>query len=152
MTSSLHIVKLHSDAKVPTIGTDYSAGYDLYSLLSGEILSGEKALVRTGICIRLPTLPYPYKVYGSIRSRSGLSVKSNIEVGAGVIDYDYKGEIQVVLRNHGKETFYYNQHDRIAQMVLEVHITPFIVESTCLPELETDRDGGFGSTGGFNCL
>ncbi len=147
--NTLHVCKLHPDAKIPTIGTDYSAGYDLYSLTDGIIPPGEKRLVKTGISIRLPTLQTPFRVYGSIRSRSGLSVKKDIEVGAGVIDQDFTGtdEIGVILRNNGTEEFQYNKHDRIAQMVLEVHITPPIVEVSSISRLDSNRQGGFGSTG-----
>jgi dUTP pyrophosphatase len=144
----LLIKKLSPDAKLPSRATNYSAGYDLYALEAGSVMPGAKALVKTGIAIRMPKLPYPFKVYGSIRSRSGLSVKAELETGAGVIDYDYNNAVGVVLRNFGGSEFVYEKHARIAQLVLEVHITPDVVEVEDLPEVENnDRVGGFGSTG-----
>jgi dUTP pyrophosphatase len=145
---NLLVKKLHPDAKIPTKGTNYAAGYDIYSLENGVILPGEKNVVSTGISIRLPKIEEPYHIYGSIRSRSGLSVKSNLETGAGVIDLDYCGEIKIVLRNFGKEPFNYDKHTRIAQLILEVHYISDIKEAMEFPELENhDRKGGFGSTG-----
>lgn len=145
---SLQVKKLHDNAILPTRATTYDAGYDLYALEDGEISCNDKAIVQTGIAIRIPQLPEPFKVYGSIRSRSGLSAKWNLEVGAGVIDLAYDQEIRVILYNHTYKTFKYRAGDRIAQLILEVHVTPGVVEVAELPVLENnDRIGGFGSTG-----
>jgi dUTP pyrophosphatase len=146
---NLLVKKLHPDAKLPTRGTSDAAGYDLYAMGSGVIAPGQKALVKTGIAVRMPNecVFQHLKVYGSIRSRSGLSVKNEIEVGAGVIDLDYCQEVGVVLRNHGDKPFEYAHHSRIAQLVLEVHVTPDVKEVEELPDRDNDRVGGFGSTG-----
>jgi len=147
-TKNLLIKKLHPDAKLPTRGSNYAAGYDLYSLESNLILAGREGVVKTGISIRMPTLDYPFKVYASIRSRSGLSVKHSIECGAGVIDYDCEGELCVVLRNHGSSHYFVEKHARIAQMVLEVHYIADVEEVDHFPTIEHhNRSGGFGSTG-----
>lgn len=144
----LQVRKLHKDAKIPVKSTNYAAGYDLYSLESAEILPHCKTIMKTGISIRIPALPNPFKVYGSIRSRSGLSAKYNIEVGAGVIDFDYEQEIKVILYNHSNNPIRFEKHTRIAQLVLEVHITPEIEEVSNFKNIENNnRDGGFGSTG-----
>src|SRR5688572_13688689 len=118
----LLVKKTHPDAIIPTRSTNNSAAYDLYSIDEGWILARDKVIVGTGIAVSFPKLPEPYKVYGSIRSRSGLSAECGIEVGAGVIDEDYRSEIGVILYNHNNEaSVFYNQGDRIAQLVLEVH-------------------------------
>lgn len=117
---TLRVIKQDDDAKIPTRSYNDAVGYDLYSLEGGVISAGSKQVIRTGISLCFPQL-VPFRVYGSIRSRSGLSVHHNLEVGAGVIDPDYKGEICVVLRNHGKEDYVFTKHTKIAQIVLEVY-------------------------------
>lgn len=85
---------------------------------------------------------------GRVAPRSGLAAKHSISTGAGVIDYDYRGEVKAILFNHSDADFTINAGDRIAQLVLERIVTPDVVE---VAELEgTERGaGGFGSTGGF---
>jgi dUTP pyrophosphatase len=154
---TLKVIKLSPEAKLPTRATEYDAGYDLYALNEGEIAPNTHSIIPLGIAIRLPVLPYPYKIYGSIRSRSGLSAKNNIEVGAGVIDYSYTKEVCVILHNHnlynnlhiyGDKIFKYKKHDRIAQLILEVHVTPDVEEVKEFDVLKNNsRNGGFGSTG-----
>jgi dUTP pyrophosphatase len=144
----LYIKKTHPDAKIPMRSTNYAAAYDLYALFPGFIAPRSKQTIRTGISMKIPQLPYPCRTYGSIRSRSGLSNNFGLEVGAGVIDEDFNKEISVILHNHGDEMFAYKKHDRIAQLVLELFITPLVEEVLELPELENNnRKGGFGSTG-----
>ena len=138
---SLGIKKLTYDSIVPTRGSDGSEGYDLYSNMDCVIRASERGLVSTGITIVLPS-----GVYGRIAPRSGLAVKHGIQVGAGVIDPDYTGEVKVVLFNHGDKDFEVKKGDRIAQLVLEKCETPPIVEINIVED--TDRgSGGFGSTG-----
>jgi len=140
--------KSHPDAVIPTRATEYDAGYDLYALEEGVIIPNNKSIIKTGISIRMPVLPKPFKVYGSIRSRSGLSAKHNLEVGAGVIDRGYIKDLGVILYNHSFKTYYYKKGDRIAQLILEVHIAPDIYEVKEFDVLSNnDRNGGFGSTG-----
>ena len=138
---SLGVKKLSYDSIIPTRGSDSAVGYDLYSNMDCLIRSSERGLVSTGITIVLPS-----GVYGRIAPRSGLAVKHGIQVGAGVIDPDYTGEVKVVLFNHGEKDFEIKKGDRIAQLILEKCETPPIEEINIVEE--TDRGSeGFGSTG-----
>lgn len=138
---SLGIKKLTYDSIIPTRGSRDSVGYDLYSNMDCVIRASERGLVSTGITIVLPP-----GVYGRVAPRSGLAVKHGIQVGAGVIDPDYTGEVKVVLFNHGENDFEVKKGDRIAQLILERCETPPIEEISIVEN--TDRgSGGFGSTG-----
>ena len=139
---SLGIKKLCNDATLPTRGSDGSVGYDLYSSEDAMVpCQAGRALVGTGITVVLPP-----GVYGRVAPRSGLAVKHCIDVGAGVIDPDYTGEVKVVLFNHGVENFEIKKGDRIAQLILERCETPMIKEIGLLEET-LRGEGGFGSTG-----
>lgn len=146
----LRVKKLVPNATIPTRATDSAAGYDLYASESGCIPPFGRSAVSTGIALELPTMMFPslpqIKVYGSIRPRSGLSIRHGINTGAGVVDSDYRGEIKVVLFNHTYTPFYYKEGDRVAQLVLETHITPAVKEVTDVSET-VRGDNGFGSTG-----
>jgi len=139
---SLKVKKLTFDAVVPTRGSDGAVGYDLYSSEDAVVPNqAGRALVGTGITVVLPP-----GVYGRVAPRSGLAVKHCINVGAGVIDPDYTGEIKVVLFNHGMNDFEIKKGDRIAQLVLERCETPPIEEISIVEDTERGS-GGFGSTG-----
>jgi dUTP pyrophosphatase len=139
---SLGVKKLCYDAIVPTRGSDGAVGYDLYSSEDAVVpCQAGRALVGTGITVVLPP-----GVYGRVAPRSGLAVKHCINVGAGVIDPDYTGEIKVVLFNHGDKDFEVKKGDRIAQLVLERCETPPIEEISIVEDTERGS-GGFGSTG-----
>jgi len=138
---NLRIKKLSYDAILPTRGSAGAVGYDLYSIDAVVIPPAHRALVGTGVAILMPQ-----DVYGRVAPRSGLAVKHGIQVGAGVIDPDYTGEIKVVLFNHGHADFHINKGDRIAQLVLEKCETPMVEEIGLLEETERGS-GGFGSTG-----
>ena len=139
---SLKVKKLTFDAIVPTRGSDGAVGYDLYSSEDAVVPNqAGRALVGTGITVVLPP-----GVYGRVAPRSGLAVKHCINVGAGVIDPDYTGEIKVVLFNHGMDDFEIKKGDRIAQLVLERCETPPIEEINIVEDTERGS-GGFGSTG-----
>lgn len=139
---SLGVKKLCFDAIVPTRGSDRSVGYDLYSSEDAMVpCQAGRALVGTGITVVLPE-----GVYGRVAPRSGLAVKHCINVGAGVIDPDYTGEIKVILFNHGLKDFEIKKGDRIAQLVLERCETPPIEEINIIEDTERGS-GGFGSTG-----
>src|SRR6056300_283704 len=139
---SLGVKKLTYDAIVPTRGSDGAVGYDVDSA-EDTVVPGQagRALVGTGITVVLPQ-----GVYGRVAPRSGLAVKHCINVGAGVIDPDYTGEIKVVLFNHGENDFEIKKGDRIAQLVLERCETPPIEEISIVEDTERGSDG-FGSTG-----
>jgi dUTP pyrophosphatase len=100
-----------------------------------------RAIVGTGITVVLPP-----GVYGRVAPRSGLAAKHCINVGAGVIDPDYTGEIKVILFNHGLKDFEIKKGDRIAQLILERCETPPIEEISIVEDTERGSDG-FGSTG-----
>ena len=139
---SLGIKKLTNDAIMPTRGSDGAVGYDLYSTEDTVVpCQAGRALVGTGISVVLPS-----GVYGRVAPRSGLAVKHCINVGAGVIDPDYTGEIKVVLFNHGENDFEIKRGDRIAQLVLERCETPPVKEIEIIEETARGS-GGFGSTG-----
>ncbi|CAD6936573.1 unnamed protein product [Tilletia controversa] len=131
-------------AKLPTRGSAAAAGYDLYAAEDVLLPGGNgRKVVPTGI-----KLAVPEGCYGRVAPRSGLASKHGIDVGAGVIDADYRGLLGVLLFNFGDADFQIKAGDRIAQLVLEQIRTPDVAEVENLEE--TDRGaGGFGSTGGF---
>lgn len=138
---NLRVKKLTQDATLPTRGSGGAVGYDLYSTEEVVVPPTHRALVGTGIAIVLPV-----GVYGRVAPRSGLAVKHGIQVGAGVVDPDYTGEIKVVLFNHGDKDFEVKKGDRVAQLILERCETPDIEEVGAVEETERGA-GGFGSTG-----
>lgn len=139
--SKILVKKLRPDAYLPTRGSAAAAGLDLYSVEYATIPPGGRALIATGLSISIPT-----NTYLRIAPRSGLAYTKGIDVLAGVIDSDYRGEIKILLINLGKDIFSVSAGDRIAQGILE-HITiAEVVEIDTL--IDTDRGtGGFGSTG-----
>ena len=135
--------KLCSDAIVPTYGTEFSAGADLYSVCDATIMPGETAFLGTGIATAIPE-----GLVGLIYARSGMACKRNLAPAnkVGVIDSDYRGEIKVALHNHGTTPQTVSKGERIAQLV----IAPYLrAEYEVVEDLdETVRGaGGFGSTG-----
>ena len=123
------------------LGSKLAAGYDLYSAYDYVIPAQGKVIAKTDISIRVPD-----GTYGRIAPRSGLSAKHHIDVGAGVVDQDYTGNVGVVLFNHAQVEFEIKKGDRIAQLVCEKIEYPEIEEVASLNS--TDRgEGGFGSTG-----
>ncbi|XP_068407220.1 deoxyuridine 5'-triphosphate nucleotidohydrolase, mitochondrial isoform X3 [Eschrichtius robustus] len=137
----LRFVRLSEHATAPTRGSERAAGYDLYSAYDYTVPPMEKALVKTDIQIALPS-----GCYGRVAPRSGLAAKHFIDVGAGVIDEDYRGNVGVVLFNFGKEKFEVKKGDRIAQLICERIFYPEIEEVQVLDDTERGS-GGFGSTG-----
>lgn len=138
--------KLNELAITPCRGTEYSAGYDLYSPSKEDITiePGCKVLIKTDI-----TMEIPVGYYGRVAPRSSLAHKHFIDVGAGVIDSDYRGNIGVILFNFGKTSYTVKYGDRIAQLIITRIICPELEEVNELNELKTTErgDGGFGSTG-----
>ena len=141
--TALTIQKLSADARLPTRGSAYAAGYDLYAARATTIPARGKALVDTDIAMAVPL-----GTYGRIAPRSGLAAKHFIDTGAGVIDADYRGQVRVLLFNHGETDFAVAAGDRVAQLVLEKIVTPEVIEVAQLEE-SVRGAGGFGSTGGF---
>ena len=137
------VALINDKAQVPLSATDGSAGYDLFATEALVIPSNKRSAVSTGISVEFPS-----DHYLRIAPRSGLAYKSGIDVGAGVIDSDYKGEIKVILFNHSDTDFIINVGDRIAQMIY-VKISKPTLNVVPFDELsKTERgEGGFGSTG-----
>ena len=129
------------NAKLPVRSSAEVAGYDLSAIQAVVIPAHGKCLVKTGLAISMPP-----GCYGRIAPRSGLAIKKFIDVGAGVIDSDYRGEIGVVLFNFSDEEFCINMGDRIAQIILKKIKTPSVKETNELGD--TDRGNkGYGSSG-----
>ena len=139
------VKKLNPKAKLPIYKTEGSSGMDLMALIENPITikSQNSALIPTGLSIAIPE-----DMEVQIRPRSGLAAKSNISVlnTPGTIDSDYRGEIKIILFNHGKEEFTVNNNDRIAQMVLMPVLKAEFKEVEELPKT-VRGSGGFGSTG-----
>ena len=139
------IKKLNSKVKLPSYKTDGSSGMDLMAFIDKpiSILPQKSELIPTGLSIAIPN-----NTEIQIRPRSGLAIKNNISVlnTPGTVDSDYRGELKVILYNHGNKEFIVNNEDRIAQLVLVPIIKANFEEVENLPE--TIRgEGGFGSTG-----
>ena len=140
---SIKVKKLIPSAKLPSYATEGDAGLDLYSVVEKEIQSGEFSLIETGISIELPE-----NTEAQIRPRSGLALKHGITVlnAPGTIDQGYRGEIGVILINHGKETFVVRKDMKIAQMVI-YPIPQVQIEETQEINKSQRGSGGFGSSG-----
>ena len=142
------IKKLDPAVKLPEYKSDGASGMDLLAFLKEtvNIKSKTSFLVPTGLSFAFSK---EYEI--QIRPRSGLAMKNNISVlnSPGTIDSDYRGEIKIIIYNHGKEDFIINNGDRIAQMILTPIVKMELEETLDLPE--TIRGlGGFGSTGKWN--
>ena len=139
------IKKLNPKAKLPKYKTEGSSGMDLMALIEKpiKIKPQSSALISTGLSIAIPE-----DTEVQIRPRSGLAAKSSISVlnTPGTIDSDYRGEIKIILFNHGKEEFTVNNGDRIAQMILMPVLKVEFEEVEELPK-SVRGSGGFGSTG-----
>jgi dUTP pyrophosphatase len=148
--SKVILCSFYPHAIVPKRMSSGAAGYDLHSSVRDDIVieSGNQTMIDTGVGIVIPD-----GYYGRIAPRSSLAFKHGIDVMAGVVDSDYRGELKVILRNHGREALVVRYGDRIAQILLEKIILPEIeVVHHTQEEFEkmytTERgSGGFGSTG-----
>ena len=143
MNLEVKIKRIHDDALLPMQANLGDAGMDLYSIEQAMIPSGEARLIATGLQIELPK-----GTEAQIRPRSGLALKHSVTVlnSPGTIDEGYRGEIGVIIINHGKETFIVEKSMRIAQMVIQ---TVPVVRLTEVNELSQSERGtsGFGSSG-----
>jgi len=138
---SLCVKRLSNTAILPTRGSAKAVGYDLCADEDCTILPGRRHVVRTGLSLSLPD-----GCYARIAPRSGLAIKFGIQVGAGVVDPDYTGEVKVVLFNHDRRKYVIKPGYRIAQLVLEQCLTPDVIEVDSIASTARG-DGGFGSTG-----
>lgn len=141
----LKIKKLNELAKLPTYGTEYAAGCDLYAAISEDITlnPGETKLIPTGLSMKIPT-----GLVGLVFARSGISIKRGLAPAnkVGVIDSDYRGEIMVALYNQSNEQQTIEKSERIAQFVLVPYVKAEFEEVDSLDET-VRGNGGFGSTG-----
>jgi dUTP pyrophosphatase len=144
----LQILRLRADAVIPQRATHGAAGLDLAAALDAPLVlaPGAYARVPTGLAIALPS-----GFEGQVRPRSGLAAKHGVTVlnAPGTIDEDYRGELQVILVNHGKEPFRIAHGERIAQLVVAAVARVTVAEVASPEEFSvTERgDRGFGSTG-----
>ncbi len=141
----IKVKKLTPEAVVPTLGSKFAAGADLYSAEKGDVViaPGETKFIGTGIAVEIPE-----GYVGLVYARSGLACKRGLAPAnkVGVIDSDYRGEIKVALLNHGKEPQMLEKGERIAQMVVAPYLSVTYEETDELSDTERG-EGGFGSTG-----
>ena len=137
---TLFVKKLSENATLPLRASEGAAGYDLF-VAEDCTIYGRRRLIATDIAIAIPR-----GYYGRIAPRSSLAWKHCIDVGAGVIDEDYRGPIGVLLCSSNENPFYITKGDRIAQLIITKIITPEIVEVNDLDDTERGS-GGFGSSG-----
>lgn len=145
MQYDVKIKKLRENAVVPTYGSEFAAGADLYACLDEAVTidAGETKFIPTGVALSIPV-----GYAGLIYARSGLACKKGLAPAnkVGVVDADYRGEVMVALHNHGKVAQTVEAGERVAQMV----IAPFITANFILSDELDDTvrgEGGFGSTG-----
>lgn len=142
---TVNIKKLNDKAIIPTYGSEYAAGADLYACIEEKevINPGETKFISTGLAMEIPV-----GLVGLIYARSGLSCKKGLAPAnkVGVVDTDYRGEIMVALHNHSNEVREVEPGDRIAQMVFTPYVMGEFMEVLELDDT-TRGTGGFGSTG-----
>jgi len=136
----LKVKRIHPEAKLPVYGHPGDAGLDLFSVIDRSLTPGEVFAVPTGIQVAIPA-----GFVGLVWDKSGLSLKS-VHRLAGVVDAGYRGEVQVVLINLGREPFAVKKGMKIAQMLLQPVAGVSVVESEALDDTPRGQ-GGFGSTG-----
>lgn len=145
MNFDIRVKKLDERAKLPTYGSEYAAGADLYALIDGEITigAGETAFIHTGIAVELPL-----GTVGLIYARSGMACKKGLAPAnkVGVVDCDYRGDVMVALHNHSSEPKTVADGERIAQFMIAPYYTANFTESEELSDTVRGA-GGFGSTG-----
>ncbi len=145
MQYDVKIKKLRENAIVPTYGSEFAAGADLYAAVDEAVTIevGETKLIPTGIALSIPM-----GFAGLIYARSGLASKRGLAPAnkVGVVDSDYRGEVMVALHNHGKEAQTIEAGERIAQMVIAPYVTANFILSDELDDT-VRGEGGFGSTG-----
>ena len=145
MSFPMNIKKLNENARIPTYGSEFAAGADLYACLDADvtIAPAETLLIHTGLAMQIPE-----GLVGLIYARSGLASKKGLAPAnkVGVIDSDYRGEIMVALHNHGTIPQTISDGERIAQIVFAPY---YAAEFSVVNELDdtTRGSGGFGSTG-----
>jgi dUTP pyrophosphatase len=141
MSAPIRVKKLSDTAIIPTRGSEVSAGWDLYASQEVVVPARGKAIIATDIAIAVPV-----GFYGRVAPRSGMAWKKHTDIGAGVIDADYRGPIGVVMFNHSDEDLQIESGDRVAQLVIEQISMAPLTEVESLDDTERGV-GGYGSTG-----
>ena len=145
MQYDVRIKKLRENAVVPTYGSEFAAGADLYAAIEEAVTiePNETKLIPTGLAMEIPT-----GYAGLVYARSGLASKRGLAPAnkVGVIDSDYRGEVMVALHNHGTQAQTIEMGERIAQMVIAPYVTANFILSDSLDDT-VRGEGGFGSTG-----
>jgi len=143
--AQIQVKKLDGRAVLPTSGSRYAAGYDLYACLDGEVTipPHQTQMIRTGLAAALPE-----GTFGAVFARSGLAAREGLRPAncVGVIDSDYRGELMVALHNDGPTERTVRHGERIAQLVLLPYLPMEFEAVEALPETARGA-GGFGSTG-----
>ncbi len=138
----IHIKLLSEKAVIPTKATAFSAGYDLYAAEDAEVPKLCRKLIKTNVSMAIPI-----NNYGRIAPRSGLAYKNGIDILAGVIDSDYRGDIGVILYNTDKDSdFEVKIGDKIAQIIIEHCSSVNFIKTENLP-ITKRGEGGYGHTG-----
>ncbi len=139
----VHVAKVHEDAILPHYAHPGDSGMDVYSIEDLTILPGERVLIRTGL-----TMAVPENYEAQVRPKSGLALNHAMTLlnAPGTIDSGYRGEVCVILINHGRNTFHVQKHTKIAQLVICPVVRAEIVEVEQLDGTIRGQ-GGFGSTG-----
>ena len=143
MTQTVRVKKLRENAVLPSYGSDYAAGADLYACNAVTVEPGATEFVQTGLALEVP-VGYAGLVY----ARSGLACKKGLAPAnkVGVIDADYRGEIMVALYNHSSQAVEIEPGERVAQLVITPYLTAVFEETEELSDT-VRGEGGFGSTG-----
>lgn len=145
LNAKVNVKKLNEKAIIPTYGSEFAAGADLYACLEETVTinPGETLLIKTGIAMEIPE-----GFAGLIYARSGLATKKGLAPAnkVGVVDADYRGEIMVPLHNHSNKATSVEPGERIAQLVITPFLTAAFVEQDELNDT-VRGENGFGSTG-----
>ncbi len=145
MGITVKIKKLNEKAKMPSFGSEFAAGADLYACIDDavRILPGQTCMIPTGFAMEIPA-----GYAGLIYARSGLASKRGLAPAnkVGVIDCDYRGEVMVALHNHSKETAAIEPQERVAQLVI-APVPEVVFEESDELQDTVRGTGGFGSTG-----
>ena len=143
MTQTVRVKKLRENAVLPSYGSDYAAGADLYACNAVTVEPGATEFVQTGLALEVPA-----GYAGLVYARSGLACKKGLAPAnkVGVIDADYRGEIMVALYNHSSQAVEIETGERVAQLVITPYLTAVFEETEELSDT-VRGEGGFGSTG-----
>ena len=139
----LTIQKLDPEAKIPVSPYKGDAGMDIFALEEVDIAPGDKVTIRTGLKLAIPE-----GYAGFVWDKSGLAVKHHLKTMAGVIDSNYRGELQIVLTNLGRESYHVEKSSTIAQLIISPVVSPEIEEKDIIDATERGK-GGFGSSGSY---